>query len=101
MECGEGGAEECGTHPLRLYSTTNLNTPCLSGTRKVTEYLPGSPGTGRSAVRMWGSSMVKSSCRSWMPEYGSHTSSSGSYLEMYVVYVYAEGHYKDHILVAH
>jgi hypothetical protein len=68
---------------------TNLKTPCRSGARNVTEYAPGWPGTGGSAVRMCGSSIVNSSCMSVTPAYGAHAPVAGSYAEMCAVYVCA------------
>ena len=74
--------QERSTHPFRLWSITNLKTPCLSGARKVTEYCPGVSGTGGREIRTWGSSMVNSNWRSEIPEYGVHDDVAGSYLEM-------------------
>lgn len=51
------------TYPGRQYSTTNLNTPCLSGALNEAEYVVplDETETCLSAVLMCGSSIVKSS----------------------------------------
>jgi hypothetical protein len=66
--CHSLGRLGCITYPFLRQPTTNLKTPCLSGARNWTSYFPGSPETGGSAMRTWGSSMVNSSCMSVMPE---------------------------------
>lgn len=78
------------THPFLLQSMINLNTPCRSGTRKLTLYQPFLPFTGKTVVRTCGSNIVNSSCRSssgvpaWVGASSTHSPRAGSQVTTWI-----------------